>query len=308
MRLPPLMGYADVGRSGLGNMLFPWARCVLWCDQNKMPMVAPLWFRIRVGPYLRRERDKRSYQRYFKPDVQMTGIRRLLALTTLPRLPEPDSPMNSVQRSGVVLFRGMGKLFCDLRGHAETIAASLVRITRPQYRPAPRNEPSIAVHVRLGDFSVPSAPSVLQAGHHNYRLPVDWYVGALKTLRARLGELWPAVLFSDGPTSELEPLLREPNVVRASGRHAITDLIAMSRSTVLIASGSTFSMWASYLGQVPTIWYPGQRRQFVLGIEDSGELEPEWGGGPLSQCLVGAALNRAGDATPVGFVQLPLGH
>jgi hypothetical protein len=39
---------------------------------------------------------------------------------------------------------------------------------------------------------------------------------------------------------------------------AIADLWALSNANVLVASGSTFSMWASYLGRMPVIWHPGQ--------------------------------------------------
>jgi hypothetical protein len=53
--------------------------------------------------------------------------------------------------------------------------------------------------------------------------------------------------------------------------------LGLSRSRLLIASGSTFSMWGSYLGQVPAIWHPGKLLQHVL--IDHPEREIEWAPG-----------------------------
>jgi hypothetical protein len=39
---------------------------------------------------------------------------------------------------------------------------------------------------------------------------------------------------------------------------SIADLLALSHAGVLVTSSSTFSMWASYLGRMPAIWYPTQ--------------------------------------------------
>ena len=45
---------------------------------------------------------------------------------------------------------------------------------------------------------------------------------------------------------------------------SISDMIGLSQSKLLIASASTFSMWASFLGQNHTIWFPGQMRQNLI--------------------------------------------
>ena len=41
-------------------------------------------------------------------------------------------------------------------------------------------------------------------------------------------------------------------------------MLALSNAKVLVSSASTFSMWASFLGQIPTIWFPGQMRQKLI--------------------------------------------
>jgi len=61
--------------------------------------------------------------------------------------------------------------------------------------------------------------------------------------------------------------------VRLGG--AIADMIALGRCKVLVSSASTFSMWASFSGQTPTIWFSGQIRQELIIDEKlfNGEVD-----------------------------------
>ena len=96
----------------------------------------------------------------------------------------------------------------------------------------------------------------------------------------RAGRDVPAQVFSDGSDEELAGLLALPAVRRMDYGSGLGDMLGLSRSRLLIASGSTFSMWGSYLGQVPAIWHPRKLLQHVL-IEHP-EREIEWApGGPL---------------------------
>src|SRR5919202_2334278 len=57
--------YPQLPRAGLGNMLLVWARAVLFAHINSLPVVAPTWGKVRIGAYLRGERDKRYYGHLF---------------------------------------------------------------------------------------------------------------------------------------------------------------------------------------------------------------------------------------------------
>ena len=74
----------------------------------------------------------------------------------------------------------------------------------------------------------------------------------------------PIYIFSDAENTELEEILNINNCKRVYFGSAISDMIALSRCKVLVSSASTFSMWASFLGQMPTIWFPGQMRQKLI--------------------------------------------
>ena len=96
-------------------------------------------------------------------------------------------------------------------------------------------------------------------------------------LREAAGGDIPAFVFSDGTEDDLRELLALPRVERVDYGSGLGDMFGLSRSRLLIASGSTFSMWGSYLGQVPTLWYPGKLLQNLL-IENP-RREFEWAPG-----------------------------
>ena len=57
---------------------------------------------------------------------------------------------------------------------------------------------------------------------------------------------------------------------------AVTTEKIMSKARLLAASAhSTFSMWASYLGRMPTLYYPGKMDQSVFP-PGSDAIEEEW--------------------------------
>ena len=151
-------GYADVGRFGLAHSLLAWARCTVWCEQMNAPMLAPIWLRVRIGPYLRRERDKREYFRLFsgadyvhdpRRALLLLTARKLAAETDLPQAPDPSgSPVVVVFRNGMT--DGRPAYFHAIRDHSALLRDRLTRMTRPEFRPALPERPFIAAHVRLG--------------------------------------------------------------------------------------------------------------------------------------------------------------
>lgn len=275
-------GYPVLGRYGLGNMLFPWARCFLWCQDNEIPMIAPNWTHLRVGPYLRREKDKRNYQRLFLGSGYVTGMRKYFELTRGIRRLEADCEdvlclHESTHRPQIVHFSGMADFFTSLISRSFEIRSELLRITKPRFLEPLKvlgSESFIGIHIRRGDFALPSVPA-LREGAYNVRIALEWYVAVLRKLRAVIGENTRALVFSDGSTEELRVILEIADVDLFRGGTAISDMLALSKAKVLIASGSTFSMWAGFLGQIPAVWYPGQRRQALLYHFNDYSLEPE---------------------------------
>ena len=97
---------------------------------------------------------------------------------------------------------------------------------------------SIAIHVRLGDYS----PEM--------RVDILWYVNLVKEILS-IKPSQQFLLFSDGSDEELRELLALPNVRRAFYGNAYADMYAISKCKWVIASDSTFSAWGAFMGERP---------------------------------------------------------
>jgi hypothetical protein len=313
-------GYADVGRFGLGHGLLAWARCIIWCHDNGATAIAPNWIRPRVGPILRNERDKRLYFMLFSRGEQLSGLKRLKLLLGAPRIsaqgpPDavsalPDTvpmPDGALAAGHIMVFanspsQNEAKFFHQIYGRHDLVRVALIKMTKPRHRPRPLDYPHVAIHVRGGDFGLAATPDLLKSGQHNLRLPESWYVEILQGLREKLGRSLPAIVYSDCLDEELSLILGLADVARAPRQQSITDMLSMSEATVMISSGSGFSRWGAYLGQVPRVCYPGQRSVRVLFADGSNgnavELEPEAESPSEISCnFVAEVARRIGEVT-----------
>jgi hypothetical protein len=274
--------YAKLGRfrlgnrylfgSGLGNTLFPWARSEIASERYSLSILAPVWCRLTSGggwitalkAFGSEKHTLRTYDGIFKEgtDLGSTG-KNLLTLAYAAHLDENALPdfietRKRYLRPVVFVFRDVRDRFASLADHQALIAArfSSALAERAKEPLASTRSPRFACHVRLGDFNPASELNPITG--HNARLPIEWYVALIKKVSARWPNL-PIDLFSDGTDAELSELLRLPTVCRAGYGNAATDLLAMSRASLLICSGSTYSAWAAFLGQMPTIWFPGKQ-------------------------------------------------
>jgi hypothetical protein len=273
-----IYGYPVLPKAGLANMLIPWAECYLWCYDNGFQQIAPFWGKLRLGPYIRGERDRRKYQKLFKAGNRITGLSRLLLLLTSKKIPFEEFHLrkdkNNVRQSTLVCFSDMNHLE-RLIGRDKEILNELYQITRPEYLPTELPSAYIGIHIRMGDF--PFRNDENKNGF--FRLPIEWYIEALKQLRLSLGKDIPAFIFSDGTYEELYSILNVKNTIRSPLSESISDLLALSASSVIITSRSSFSLIGAFLGQVPSIWYPGKKdicRSGYMPKEQSMKLEVEW--------------------------------
>ena len=286
---------AKLHRAGLANRLFPWARCCIYAHEHGIPMLSPTWVQVPIGTLLRREKDLRTYTNLFAPRAgEISGLRRRLVRLTARRIPEPPTLSSAIAPASgtqLIVFEGMTGQLEPLEGRHDLVRRELISMTRPIWRQQAEAiaGPFIGLHVRCGDFQRP-APGTDFAITDNMSTPIEWFVATLKAVRARLTSPLFAIVTSDGRPGELCALLDLDNVRLVEGGSAISDLLLLSRAKVLLASGSSFSAWASYLGQMPTLTHPGQSlsRLFRLqGTSDHfvGEVEPEKLPRALEDCL-----------------------
>jgi hypothetical protein len=281
-----ILGYPYLHKAGLANMLIPWADCYLWCKDNFLQMVSPNWYKFRVGPLIRNERDKRNYHRLFLPSDQITGIQKYWLLLNSRKISSQIGRevknIEGIPGNKIVVFSNMNE-FPHLIGRHKEVYSELYRITKPKFRPNEFLESDfVGIHIRLGDY--PNIPKYEENNHVYYRLPITWYIECLEKIREVIGIQIKACVFSDGSEEEISPLLRLPNVIRSPFIESISDILAISRSSILITSRSSFSLFGAYLGQVPSIWYGNRKTISSLGISPGGistSLEIEWQSGDM---------------------------
>lgn len=277
-----LYAFPIVGRPGLGNMLFPWARAEVFARRYSARVIKPAWNTIRLGPYLRREPQKRDYLGFFNGLDHVRGIAKLVCLSRAERVPE--SKVAALAPDGldrgkpcVVCFQGLGDYFAPLLGEQDFVRRRLWQMTRPALRAtgAPYGERFIAMHIRRGDLTRQGLTQD-KLGALGAYTSTEWFTAMARAVRRRRElDKMPIVLFTDGAEHEVSDVLRLYNIRLHPAGAAIADLWALAHGSLLFASGySTFSMWASYLGGMPTVYAPGKIQQQVqIGRPTPLEIE-----------------------------------
>lgn len=227
--------------SGLANCLFVYARALILADKNGLPILNPSWVQFNLGPYLRREKDKRHYNGLFK-SFGVKYFKKHWLLLTQKSLPE--NLANTVHSRGLVTVEGLGNYFADLHHHSDLIKNHLLSIVNDnafQHYQLTEGD-FIGIHIRLGDYDPES------------RISLDWYLDMMTKLCEFSSVELKFLVFSDGTPAELIKVLDFPNTSMAYFGSAIADILVLSKAKLIIASDSTFSAWAGYLGQVPLLF------------------------------------------------------
>src|SRR6476620_11629916 len=118
--------HAILPKAGLGNRLFPWARCRVFSLKNNVPMLRPTWAQLRIGPLLRGESDLRHYSDLFiaGPD-EVISIKKLF-VKCISRWEQEDGHgltrhSASNGRSVIRVFNGEQDRFQQLNGWHELL-------------------------------------------------------------------------------------------------------------------------------------------------------------------------------------------
>ncbi|HYZ20873.1 MAG TPA: alpha-1,2-fucosyltransferase, partial [Rhodopila sp.] len=161
----------------------------------------------------------------------------------------------SIAPHGLTVVQAAEFTFEGLHPHRAMIRDRLLQIlaTPPRTTPQWGAGDYAAAHIRLGDF-LPGQPEQIMSGRvANLRIPLSWYRRVIERLRLVCPDL-PIRIFSDGREQELADILAIKGVVLRQEPSDIADLLALAQARLLIGSNSTFSRWAAFLGDMPSIW------------------------------------------------------
>lgn len=248
----PILSARDFGLvrtpgPGLANLLFPIARAIKGRELHGGIVVRPTMRQIKIGTYLRNEKDKRTYGDVFKHRSAREWRDRLRAM----RAAASDERTFAMNADGdqAVRYEGLGGYFSELTGADQPVKRWLD--TFANYQGLVEEPYDIAVHVRLTDFQ----PADPKSSSHSVRLPFAWYKDAVSHAASLLGSAQPRImLFSDTDHDVVEAQLAPLRLLRDPAGNALTSMTNMSRARVLVASRSTFAMWGAWLGGTPTFW------------------------------------------------------
>jgi len=253
-------------------------------------MLASAWVQPRLGPLLRGGINLPAYHRQIllwglfralPGDVR--GLKKIYLEATTQPLPEPEDLVSlpkDLPREGRFVFYGDNGFFHPLLGYETFLLKQLREITLPVWLHQVDRVQSvpIGINVRLAKDFPAATPKDLLCPTGPVRTPIAWFVQALKAVRSEAGFPVKAYVVSDGSESDLQELLALGNIAFLRPGCAISDLLVLSKSRILLASGgSSFSAWASFLGRMPTISFPGQSLAwFRLGKSKPyvGEFDP----------------------------------
>lgn len=245
------LGIFRIGGPGLANCMFFASRAFVNSIKNKGYFIAPTWTKFSIGPYLRKENDKRIYSNLFK-SRGLSGWRKILFIV-----------LNKCRIVKSIKVDTLGDYFQSLIPYQVEIQNYFQSIiNKKAITEIDRCDVSkyIAIHVRLGDYTP------------QWRIPIEWYEGIVQNIINENPDQ-QFLLFSDGRDEELKPLTSIPNVQRVTFGNALADIIAISRCKLLIASDSTFSAWGAFLGNVHVVFnrrhfpsvFGDVNKEFVLG-------------------------------------------
>ena len=241
----PIRVLALLQNGGLANRLFPWARATIFSISNNYPMLGVEWRQAKIGPTLRRERDKRLYLNMMCQHPRyIGGFGRRLAIARLQKLPEPELLTEPASgKKGIVVFSGLSDYFQSLDGHHELLRSELRIVTKRKNFPSSESLTPIVAHIRRSDFGARATP-------------LSWFESSLISIRAA-GIKEDIGIVTDGTDNEVSSLLTIPGVRMIRTGSAIGDLWAAGNARVLLGSEhSTFTAWASFLGQSVTAFHP----------------------------------------------------
>ncbi len=266
--IPQSFAYARLPRAGLGNKLFVWARALVFARRNRLPLLISPWAQLAIGPLVRRERRSRLYLGYFRRPGAAEVLLGAALTRVVGNVVEPDVLARpgdmGRERSWLPIAYVFERLpdyrdyFYGLKSSRMIVRTELVDMLTSYQRQllARSGTPAVAVHVRMGDFR-PLKPGETYGPSGHTRVPLDYFLRWIRSIRQATGALVPVSVFTDGREGEIRELLDEPGTRIVDSGSDVVDLLVMGRSRVLItSSSSTFSYWSGFLSDGVVLHHP----------------------------------------------------
>lgn len=251
-----------IGGDGMGNLLFTYFDAFIFCKENDCQFIWPTWMSLKIGPWIRREKDKRLYCGLYTPENwQIAGIKKVLLLLFSKKV-KADLEMTNfndfdLSEKEILVWQKCNYKIETFIPYRDEIKNHIWSITNPRIKEKVKalyiDEKTVHLHVRMGDFQEINNTT---GERFLLRSPIDWFVNCVRQISEMFHGRISFLVFSDGTDDELKELLKQPNTKRVETGTSIGDILALSMSKLIIATGaSTFSLWARFLGNTSCLCY-----------------------------------------------------
>jgi hypothetical protein len=222
------LGFFRIGGPGLGNLLFPIARAALKSRDDNTTFLWPTLRQIKIGPFLRGEKDPRLYGDIFIRRNILEIIKYLILRYTQP--------------SKVVFIHvGLGDFFSRF---TKSDSIYLKSLFKRRMRKTIKLSPKICVHIRRGDFSKSSAPIL----SFNALLDISWFDKRISQLLAEGAKKEDIVIYASDIDQDISWLINKHDLKLSQNNCPLNTILEMSGAEIIIPSLSTFSLWSIFLG------------------------------------------------------------
>jgi len=267
-------------RAGLGNQLFPLFEALIFAEINKLPIKITGYNRIKIGPYLRREKTKRNYSNYFnfEKNILLEILDRFIIKYYLKMYFNVSHPelkkleCDSKNKIAYVFHRvpDCEDYFYRLRPYRNKVKTIMERILNSSIKSLSDqcNNLELGVHIRMGDFRKSlSADESKNVG--TVRTPEEYFYNTIQLIVNGSISESKISLFTDGYKHEFNNLFTLNNIEMVEGNPDIVDLLLLSKSKIIITSShSTFSYWAGFLSDSPIILHPNHKNGRIRALSD----------------------------------------
>ena len=149
-----------LGGPGLGNLLFIWAHSLAYAKKHCLDMIWPTWPSLKLGPWIRRERDKRFYADLFVNRAgYINGLKKQWLLLTAKKVSIDELKREGqnweTHQNSIVIYDYFRMSFDGLHEYRKDIVALIYgNLSSKNAQVLNFNaDKCINVHIRLGDFS-----------------------------------------------------------------------------------------------------------------------------------------------------------
>jgi hypothetical protein len=252
-------------KAGLGNQLFPLMRAYTFAHLNKLPVFVTNYHQVKLGPWLRREKNKRNYRGFFtfqKNRIAAQFDKWKIKRYTKNNL-EIEPGIKQVEAGALCSYFFSAiphytNRFEGLNENRNLVIGLFWKIISPAVKERIEQlpVPCIGVHIRMGDFrKLKSGEEFGEVG--TVRTPESYFIDIIKSIRKIHGTDLPVSVFTDGLKTELKQLFLLNNVAMIEGSNDLEDMILLGKSKIIVTSaGSTFSYWAAFISEAAIISHP----------------------------------------------------